>query len=226
MNDKRASQLVEPNSEVAFDEQLKSKLVNLHTLLPGVIHSFDPVKQTAQVQPCIKRIFIDKGPVNLPMCVDVPVEFPGGGGYFLTFPVKAGDECVLAFSERAIDFWYQNGGIQLPSEYRLHDLSDAIARVGLNSQPNKITSFNVTGTELRNRSRTMRVTMGDNNTIENVVPGGSTLLANGTFTINANLVINGTTNSTGQIIGAGINLTTHRHTGVQTGGGNTGGAIA
>ena len=97
MINKRNSQQVEPSSELAFEEQIKSKLVNLHTMLPGVIQSFDPVKQTAQVQPCIRRIFVDKGAVNLPLCVDVPVEFPGGGGYFLTFPIKPGDECVLCF---------------------------------------------------------------------------------------------------------------------------------
>jgi len=135
----------------AVIEYIESRLRDLHTSIPGVIVSFNAAKQTATVQPAIKRIFIEQGPVNLPICTDVPVKFPGGGGFFLTFPVKAGDECELKFSERAIDFWYQNGAVQLPSEYRMHDLSDAIADVGLNSQPNVIPNFNATACELRTR---------------------------------------------------------------------------
>lgn len=170
--------------EEARAAQIDGRLKDLHTCLPGIIAAFDPVTQTASVQPAIKRIFTEKGPVNLPLCVDVPVQFPGGGGFFLTFPVAAGDECTLYFSERCIDFWHANGGTQLPAEYRLHDLSDAIAAVGLNSQPNKISAFSATDTELRNRARTVRVTLKPDGTIENVNQGGrTTLSAAGKFTI-------------------------------------------
>lgn len=170
--------------EAAHAAQIDSRLKDLHTCLPGIVHSFDPDTQTASVQPAIKRVFTEKGAVYLPLCVDVPVAFPGGGDFFLTFPVKAGDECVLQFSERCIDFWHAFGGIQLPAEYRLHDLSDAFATVGINSQPHKITAFSSTDTELRNRARTVRVTMKPDGTIENVNQGGrTTLSAAGKFTI-------------------------------------------
>lgn len=121
-------------AEAAHAAQIEGRLKDLHTCLPGIIASFDPDSQTASVQPAIKRIFIEKGPVNLPLCVDVPVQFPSGGGYTLTFPVAQGDECLLHFSERCIDFWHANGGVQLPGEYRLHDLSDAFAIVGVRSR--------------------------------------------------------------------------------------------
>lgn len=140
--------------EEAHAAQIEGRLKDLHTCLPGIIASFYPDTQTASVQPAIKRIFTEKGAVNLPLCVDVPVQFPGGGDFFLTFPVKPGDECMLHFSERCIDFWHTNGGVQLPGEYRLHDLSDAMATVGINSQPRKIGAFNIDGTELRTREGT------------------------------------------------------------------------
>ncbi|MFW8450019.1 Gp138 family membrane-puncturing spike protein, partial [Klebsiella pneumoniae] len=63
--------------------------------------------------------------VNLPLLVDVPVVFPRGGGCTLTFPVKPGDECLVIFADRCIDFWWQSGGIQEPVDERMHDLSDA-----------------------------------------------------------------------------------------------------
>lgn len=170
----------------AFRAQIDSRLKELHTMLPGLIESFDPDTQTARVQPCIKRIWFEHGAVDLPVCVDVPVWFPGGGDWFLTFPVKKGDECVLGFFERAIDNWFAQGGLQSPSEYRLHDLSDGVALVGLNSQPRKIDAFQGDALELRTRDRATRVTMKADGTIENVNPaGGTKLTSEGQFVINA-----------------------------------------
>jgi hypothetical protein len=171
--------------EEAASAQIEGRLKDLHTCLPGIIMSFDPAKQTCVAQPAIQRIFTEKGTVNLPVCVDVPVQFPGGGDFFLTFPVKAGDECMLHFSERAIDNWYASGGAQAPAEYRLHDLSDAMATVGINSQPKKIPSYNPTDVELRNREGTTHVQMKPDGTITNLNPVGNTILsAAGKFTIN------------------------------------------
>lgn len=193
----KVAQLATTQDE-AHAAQIEGRLKDLHTCLPGIIHKFDPVTQTAEVQPAVKRIFIEKGAVNLPMCVDVPVAFPGGGDFFLTFPVKVGDECILHFSERAIDFWHFNGGVQLPAEYRLHDLSDAFAVVGVNSQPKKIPSFNATDTELRDRNRTVRTTMKPDGTVETVNANGSYLLSSaGAMTINAPA---GTTINSPQIV--------------------------
>lgn len=182
--------------EEAHAAQIDGRLKDLHTMLPGIIASFDPVTQTASVQPAIKRIFTEKGAVNLPVCVDVPVSFPGGGDFFLTFPVKVGDECILLFAERAIDLWHVGGGTNSPAEYRLHDLSDGIAIVGLNSQPHKIPAFNATDTEFRNRAGDTHVQIKPDGTITNMNPGGSTVLSPaGKFTINCpgGLEVNGPT---------------------------------
>lgn len=192
--------------EAAFRAQIDARLKDLHTCLPGIIAKFDAATQTASVQPAIKRVFTEKGAVNLPLCVDVPVAFPGGGDFFVTFPVQAGDECLLLFSERAIDLWHAQGGTKPPAEYRLHDLSDGIAIVGLNSHPKKIANFNATAMELRNRTNSVRIRLN----------------ANGEIDIKGNVNIDGNLNITGTTIGNGVNLNTHRHSGVQTGGGNTG----
>jgi len=145
----------------ALAAHIEERALDLHTCLPGQIVSFDDSAQTAKVQPTIRRIFAQQGPVDLPELVDVPVAFPGGGNYQLTFPVAAGDECILVFSERAIDFWWQNGGVQLPAEYRTHDLSDAIAQVGLNSKPNKLATFRTDGAELRTRDGAVRIAVSN-----------------------------------------------------------------
>jgi hypothetical protein len=66
--------------------------VDLHTSGPGIIQSFDAGKQTAVVAPVVEKWFRGKGFKPLPPLVDVPVQFPGGGGFVLTFPVAKGDE--------------------------------------------------------------------------------------------------------------------------------------
>jgi hypothetical protein len=182
--------------EEAHAAQIEGRLKDLHTCLPGIIASFDPDTQTASVQPAIQRIFTEKGAVNLPLCVDVPVAFPGGGDFFLTFPVKAGDECILMFSERAIDNWHASGGTQTPAEYRLHDLSDGIAIVGLNSQPHKLAALQMTGAELRTRSRSTYIRLED-----------------GTIYIKGNIVHEGNVQQTGNLNRTGTSTTTGKITG-------------
>lgn len=63
---------------------------------------------------------------------------PRGGGFALTFPVAAGDECLVVFADACIDSWWQSGGVQNQAEKRRHDLSDGIVIPGLWSQPNKL----------------------------------------------------------------------------------------
>lgn len=202
-------------TEEAHAAQIEGRLKDLHTCLPGIIASFDPATQTASVQPAIKRIFTERGAVNLPLCVDVPVAFPGGGDFFLTFPVKPGDECILLFSERAIDNWHVSGGTQPPAEYRMHDLSDGIAIVGLNSQPKKLADLQTDGAELRTRNRSTYIR-----------------LTEGTIYIKGNIAHEGNTNQTGDttstgtitgqtdVIAAGKSGSTHTHPGDS--GGTTG----
>lgn len=121
--------------------QIENRLSDLHTSLPAIIVSFDAEARTVSAQPAIQRVFTDgeglSGAINLPVCVDVPVVFPSGGGYEITFPVKEGDECLLVFSERCIDNWFDTGEPSPPADYRKHDLSDAFAIMGVRSFANK-----------------------------------------------------------------------------------------
>lgn len=135
---------------VAFEGMQAS----MWTALPGIIESFDPAKMTVRVQPAIKaRVFSSDGnpplpgavfdaddwwTIPLPILVDVPVVFPGGGGFTMTFPIAPGDEAVVVFASRSIDNWWYQGGIQPQSLLAMHDLSDGFAFVGVRSQPRKL----------------------------------------------------------------------------------------
>lgn len=162
----------------AVDARIDSALKDLHTTTIGIIVSFDPVKQTCSVQPAIQRVWTDKGPVNLPLCVDCPVFFPSGGGFMLTFPIAEGDECIISFTERCLDNWYENGQLAAPAEYRMHDLSDGVVHVGLNNQTKSIENFRMDGVDLRSRDGHTRVTLRESGTIESVNQNGNVVLAN------------------------------------------------
>lgn len=146
------------SSQLGSREQADARLAgsimsSLRVSMPGIVQSFDPGTVTAIVQPAIKGYEPDSNGVNqsttLPLLVDVPVVFPRGGGCTLTFPVKAGDECLVIFADRCIDFWWQNGGVQEPVDDRVHDLSDAFCIVGPQSQAQKISGINTGAAQLR-----------------------------------------------------------------------------
>ena len=138
----------------ALRAALDGRQAEMWTALPGIVQSFDPAAMTVSVQPAVAgRISDEAGKaasVDLPILPDVPVVFPGGGGFALTFPVAAGDECLVVFASRCIDAWWQSGGVGEPMEPRMHDLSDGFALVGVRSQPHRLSPAVHTGnTQLR-----------------------------------------------------------------------------
>jgi hypothetical protein len=148
---------------------IENELTNARVATPGIIISFDPVRQTASVQPAItENVQVGDGPasaVSLPILTDVPVQFPRAGGYSLTFPVKPGDECLLVFCDMCIDGWWQSGGVQDQMEKRRHDLSDAMAILGITSVPQAVALYSEESVMLRNEDKTAFVEIQDNEDI-------------------------------------------------------------
>lgn len=57
---------------------------------------------------------------------------------FETFPISEGDECILLFSDREIENWFINGGVNPEGYPRMHALTDATAIFGIRSLPKMI----------------------------------------------------------------------------------------
>ena len=108
---------------------------SLHCALPGIVESFDASAQTACVRPALKRIGL-----VLPVLRDVPVFFPGNRAGAVTWPVSAGDECLLVFADTEIDRWFEGKDAE-PASGRTHSLSDAFAFVGFRSRNNALADF-------------------------------------------------------------------------------------
>lgn len=115
----------------------------LRVAAPGIIQSYNAGTNTATVQLAIREKVNQMDgttqDTDLPLLLDCPVMMPRGGGFALTFPVVAGDECLVIFADACIDSWWQSGGVQNQAEKRRHDLSDGIVIPGLWSQPNRLT---------------------------------------------------------------------------------------
>ena len=135
--------------ETAVDRQIQQDRLNLHTALPAKVVSFDPANQTVTLAIQIKMQLADGTGADIPPLVDVPVSFPRGGGFAVTFPLKAGDEGIAIFSERCIDGWWHSGRASLPLDFRLHDLSDAMFIPGICSTPRAIGEFFTDGLSMQ-----------------------------------------------------------------------------
>ncbi|HCB1175004.1 TPA: hypothetical protein NQF68_004250 [Klebsiella pneumoniae] len=207
------------NSQLGSKEQADAQLAQsimsaMRVSMPGIIQSFDPDAVTAVVQPAIKGAEQDESgaevSVNLPLLVDVPVIFPRGGGCTLTFPVKAGDECLVIFADRCIDFWWQSGGIQEPVDDRMHDLSDAFCIVGPQSQAKKISGISTSAVELRSDDGGTKLSLNPSSgEINGTAPGG--------FNLNGLKIL---ADGRLQLVDGSI-VDKHTHGGVESGGSST-----
>ncbi|CDL85421.1 phage baseplate assembly protein V [Xenorhabdus szentirmaii] len=224
----------------------------LYVSVPCIIQSFNADAVTVTAQPAIRwSVTNSEGKtesVALPLLVDVPVIFPRGGGVTLTFPIKVGDECLVIFADRCIDYWWQNGGVQEPVDPRQHNLSDGFAIVGPQSQARKIGGISTSAAQLRTDDGAAYIELSPNNHNVMVKTLGKLtatanrgteinspeIVLNGNVTINGNLsqgmgtsggvaTMNGPITVKNDVTSGGISLMKHRHGGVQTGSGTTGG---
>ncbi|WP_257756651.1 Gp138 family membrane-puncturing spike protein [Burkholderia glumae] len=156
---------------------VRGQQADIWTALPGIIDSFDGDAQTVVIQPGIKMpIRAGDGTVTtvaLPQLVDCPAQFPSGGDCTMTFPVAPGDECLVVFSSRCIDAWWQSGGVQEQAENRMHSLSDGFALLGFRSKPRVLANVSTTSAQLRSDDGTTYVDLNPTaGTLKLVAPGG------------------------------------------------------
>lgn len=139
--------------EEALAVALDGAQSRIWTALPGLIQSFDVDALTCEVQAALQvpRLKPDGETelLTMPLMTDCPVVFPSGGGCTLTFPLAAGDECLIVIASRCIDSWWQNGGVQPPATFRMHDLSDGFVIPGPHSKARPLSGVSETAAQFR-----------------------------------------------------------------------------
>jgi hypothetical protein len=206
----------------------------IYTTLPGIIESYDAESLTVEVQPAIQAVVTNQDgsltAVDLPLLVDVPVVFPRGGNCTLTFPITKGDECLIHFACRATDdWWLQGGSANKPREPRQHSLSDAFVVLGPFSQAQKISDVSTSEVQLRSNDGSTYVALDPAGQVVKVkAPGGLQIDANVTITGNVSVsgdeTVDGTITGKTDVKGGDKNtsLKSHLHSGVASGGSNSG----
>lgn len=126
-------------NDSSYLQELKSAVKQeMHCAMPGIVRDYDPETQTVSVQPAIRDRRLGLSYEDMPLLLDVPVYFPGGGSVAVCYPIHPGDECLVIFSDACMDAWFHSGGAQNPVVPRRHDLSDGFALVGFRSVPNAL----------------------------------------------------------------------------------------
>lgn len=191
------------------------------TMLPGVVKSFTVTNGVPVASVLLAIKGYDSNPDgtrtyhDLPILPHCPVVFPRGGGYSMTFPVKAGDECMVQFASRSLDEWWQTGKGQPPYDFRKHDLSDGVCFVGLTSRAKPLTGIS---------SSTAQFRSDDGQTLVELNASGKAvrIVGHGGITLDGPVTATSTITASGDVKGAGISLSIHKHGGVQSGDSITG----
>jgi hypothetical protein len=232
--------------ETATRAALDGRQSTLWTAMPAIVSSVDLTAMTIEAQPTIQGVVTNQAGidqyVNMPLLLDVPICFPSAGGFSLTLPIAIGDEVLIVIASRCIDSWWQLGGIGIPIEARMHDLSDGFAIPGPRSQPRVIGNISSTNAQLRNDAGTVYLEITPSGEINLVAPSGIMLttptatftgavVIDGAMTVGGGASISGGVDVISGAIAApeavidGITFTSHVHSGVTTGGGDTGAPV-
>lgn len=206
-------------------QQMASRSINI--CLPGRILSYDAGSQKASIQPVLGRKLRDGREEKLPVLSDVPVVWPRSGGAHITLPVSAGDGCLVIFCDRSLDEFKSEGGEVFPDDPRAHDLSDAVAIMGFGP----FSSLGGSSSAIEIKMGGTTFTLDDGNVSIDApavtIKAPSTSIE-GNVAVKGNFTVEGggggEVNITSDTLKHnGINIgNTHKHSGVQTGGGDTG----
>lgn len=111
---------------------IESRLGDVYTALPGRVESYDAASQTADVAPTVRRA-VPTGPEtppkleDIPVIPNVPILFPRGGAFSVTWPLEKGDHVLLVVMTYAFAQWRKSGKTADPGDLRLHHVNNAVA---------------------------------------------------------------------------------------------------
>lgn len=119
------------NREIA-ESVIQTEINKVHTAIPGTITGYDAGSNRASVRPLGHYKTADYRSLEYPVIFNVPVVFPTGlgGSAGVTFPLAAGDGCLIVFSESQIDDMLSGVDSDDPRKF---SLNDAICIPGLYS---------------------------------------------------------------------------------------------
>jgi phage baseplate assembly protein gpV len=225
-------------SLVGMAQQILDKfLQGIDDMLPARVVAYDRASNRAQVVPLVRVLTTDNRQVGRAAVASVPVFRFGAGDMVLSFQLKPGDLGWLKANDRDISLVLQSGSESAPNSLRKHSFQDAMFF------PDAMRDVTIDGEDTDNAvlqtfDGTVRIALWQDKvkitTPDSTVTiggGGVTIESSaiditGPTTITGPLTVAGAINTTGGVSIDGIPFGSHKHTGVQTGSGTSGGPTA
>lgn len=198
-------------------ELLRKHLMSVDDMLPARVISYDRATNRAQVVPMIRILTTDNRQIERAQIASVPVMWPGGGGFIITFPLNPGDLGWIKANDRDISLFLQTFKTNAPNSFRLHTFQDAVF------MPHPMTGYTIAGEDAGNAviqslDGSVKVSLGADSV---KVAAGALSMTIGPASIDfagqVNIPDGATIN--------GIPFVTHGHTNVENGPDTSGGPV-
>lgn len=154
-----------PSTREAIDRVIEAGRRNLHTCFPARVLSYDVGSQTVAVQPQLMRELSDEeGALEyeaLPPLYDVPVQWPRGGGFAMTFPLAAGDYVAILCAEQSTLAWRKSGSVSEPGLSQPHGLNGCVALCGWYPDGQRMLHVSTSDLVLRNKLGTTQIVVDE-----------------------------------------------------------------
>lgn len=151
--------------------------------------------------------------------ITVPVIRPETQRAFIQLAIKAGDRGVVKFCDKSIENYRQFGSEEYNGDDRRHSISDGVFQLGFLPDNEKFIFPDgeiVIG--LKDGKFLLKVDEAGNLTIN----APEVTISSEKVVVNSDIMVNGSLTATNDVIGGGISLMTHIHSGVSSGNSDTG----
>jgi hypothetical protein len=195
---------------------LQNFLRGVDDMIPAKVVSYDDATNRAVIKPLVMLGTTDGQKISRAQLSNIPVFRFGGGGFFIRFPVKAGDFGWLKATDRDMSLIMQRGGLEdWPNTLRQHSFSDGMFF------PDTLKSWAIDGAN----ADALVIQSLDGSVCVSLHSGKVRIEATdiemvGSVQVTGNVAVTGTMTNNGVNIGS-----THVHSGVDAGPSNTGGPL-
>ena len=129
---------------------IRQSLKDVYTCMPGIVESYDAETRRAVVKGALKVVTTKKEEIGRESIHNVPVMFPSGGGFAMTFPLEPGDPVLLLYSQRGLAKWKKTLGVAAPDTIGFFSEKDAFAIPGFGTdEPEHHIAIESDGVQIR-----------------------------------------------------------------------------
>lgn len=150
----------------AFDLVISGWKREIHNCFPAKVLAYDVTAQTVDVRPAIVRTVASENqddPIyyeELPDIYCVPIQWPRGGGFALTFPLAVGDWVMVHCADNALHVWRQRGvAPSKPGINDEHGLNGCLAFPGCYPDKQRLTGVDQSAFEIRSTDGAIKVSV-------------------------------------------------------------------